>query len=109
MKKIDPELKKILQADLKKYLREFPDATPEEIREVRDWVKAGNSPYDNSWLFYNDYGWPMDFITAERNAKEMQEFYERDPEGYRKWWGLSSDDLVPNEDEEHISGDDLPF
>ena len=66
MKRIDPETRKMLKSDLGEYLQRFPDATREEKHKLRRWVAAGRSPYDNQWELYNDYGWPMDFITAER-------------------------------------------
>lgn len=109
MKRIDPELKRILQADLKKYLKQFPDATAEEKRAVREWVAEGNSPYDNSWLFYSESGWPMDFITAERRVKEFQELCEQDPEAFWEWWGSPSDDTPLDPYDGLDSENCLPF
>ena len=71
MKRIDPEIRRMLQSDLREYLQQFPDATRKEKQELRRWVAAGRSPYDNQWELYNDYGWPMDFITAERIGKDL--------------------------------------
>ena len=71
MKKLNPQTKKALQTEMREYLLQFPDATRKEKRELREWVASGRSPYDNQWELYNDYGWPFDFITAERIGKEL--------------------------------------
>ena len=72
----------MFREQLKKYKAEIGSMSPEEQKELREWVDAGNSPYDNPYLLYGDDGWPMDFINADRTADDMK----HNPENYH--WGF---------------------
>ena len=40
------------------------DLTQTERQELLDWVKAGNSVFENPWCLADESGRPMDYITA---------------------------------------------
>ncbi len=68
------------KTDLQRYLRceameylEKTSVTPEERQDVLEWVKAGSSVYENPWCMANENGHPMDYITAQREARELAE------------------------------------
>jgi len=48
------------------------DITKAERQELLDWVKDGNSVYDNPWHMADDRGCPMDYITTIRDADDMR-------------------------------------
>lgn len=62
-----------LQDRLVEYLHKMPDASPDEISDLKNWVKEGNDPYDNPFMACNESGFPMDFISAIRFEKERFE------------------------------------
>ena len=72
----------ILRQQLREYLRGFSDATSEEIAAVREWVKEGNSPYENGDGVYDDNCHPMDFINTMRFWDGMYQEWLEDPEGF---------------------------
>ena len=39
------ELLREFKREMRPYLKRFPDATPEEKRDLRRWVNSGHSPY----------------------------------------------------------------
>ncbi len=111
---VDPETLRMWKAELLKeywremrsYLKQFPDATPAEKRDLRHWVNSGHSPYENGDYIVCDDGGPMDYIRARRFWEEEYQEYLKDPDAYREI----------QESEEHISlnydsgtGDELPF
>ncbi len=49
--------------------------TKEELHELEEWVASGRSPYDNGDYIYNDYGYPMDFVSALRFLNEEREWF----------------------------------
>ena len=52
---------------MKQYLTLVPDASEEEISELKEWVTAGNSPYSNPWYVADEHGTEMPFIQARRD------------------------------------------
>lgn len=64
------------------YLKRFPDATAEEIAALRQWVKDGNSPYENGDGVYDDSCHTMDFINALRFWDNMYQVWLEAPEGF---------------------------
>lgn len=66
--------RELLEKQFKEYVRENP-MSKKEIRELREWVADGHSPYDNDFDFCNEYMIPFDYITASRLMD--------DSEGYR--------------------------
>lgn len=90
--------------EMRAYLKGFPDATSEERKDLREWVKSGHSPYDNGDYVATESGGPMDFIHARRFLEDEYQEYLKDPDGY---WGKpdSFEDFSVSQD----SGGDLPF
>ncbi len=106
LKEWKTELLKEFKREMRSYLKQFPDATPEEKRDLRRWVNAGHSPYENGDFIVNDDGGPMDFINAQRFLEVEYQEYLKDPDAYRG--GQDSEEYIsPKYDPE--TGDELPF
>ena len=73
---ISQEKQEYLQELLKQYLKEIPDITKDELRDLKDWVKSGHSPYENGDYICLEGGGPVDFVSALR----LQEYLV--PEDY---------------------------
>lgn len=58
---------------MRRYLRTVPDATPEEIADLKEWVEAGNDPCCNPSHVADDGGWEMPFIQGLRAEQELFE------------------------------------
>lgn len=67
--------KVFLKNRLHEYLAKMSDATYEELAELKKWVCKGNDPYDNPFWVCDESGSPMDFISAYRFEKEINEQY----------------------------------
>ena len=108
VKEWEKEIRRKNQCDMRDYLKRFPDATPEEKEALRNWVRAGNSPYENDSYVSTESGGPMDFISARRFLEDEYQEYLKDPEGYR---GQPDPDMIfsagPSYDPE--TGELLPF
>ena len=89
---------------MRQYLKDFPDATPEEKRDLSSWVRSGHSPYENGDYIATDSGEPMDFINARRFLEEEYREYMKDPEAYR-----GSPEPVEHAPDESDTNVDLPF
>lgn len=66
---ISADLKKLLSAQLQQYENTMV-MSHEERKEVRHWVMAGNSPYDNGWYLYDEDGCLLDVVTALRIVED---------------------------------------
>ena len=73
IKRLEKQLKSILQKDLKRYLESIGPLTGDENVELREWVRAGNSVSNNPYHICDESGWPMDFINGCRFGDEMCE------------------------------------
>ena len=108
VKEWEKEIRRKNQRDMRNYLKRFPDATPEEKEALHNWVRAGNSPYENDAYVATESGGPMDFISARRFLEDEYQEYLKDPEGYR---GQPDPDMIfsgePSYDPE--TGELLPF
>lgn len=64
------------------YLKTIGHTTPEERGELRSWIKKTGTAYGNPWDIYEENGCYMDYISAMRIIREMQEdsvaFYSSD-------------------------------
>lgn len=60
------DLKQYLAAEMKRYLTLVPDATEEEISDLKDWVRQGNTSYSNPWYIADERGTELPFIEARR-------------------------------------------
>lgn len=57
--------RELLEKQFKEFIR-TNTLSKKEIRELREWVANGHSPYDNNLDFCNEYMIPFDYITASR-------------------------------------------
>jgi len=71
--KQDKWVKTFLREQLSEYLRTIGYITSEEKKDLLEWVKDGNSVYDNPFLMSDDNGYPMDYIEACRATADMAE------------------------------------
>lgn len=64
------------------YLKTIGHTTPEERGKLRSWIKKTGTAYGNPWDIYEENGCYMDYISAMRIIREMQEdsvaFYSSD-------------------------------
>ena len=67
---------------LKRYLERYPDATPDEIAGLKDWIKQGNSPSFNGYYLSRENGSPMDFIEAERFERDLYQMFLENPSAF---------------------------
>lgn len=63
--KLTQDMKQYLSQELKTYEESVPMTLPER-KELRKWVKAGNSVHSNPGLFAYENGNEMDFLDALR-------------------------------------------
>lgn len=47
--------------------------TAEELSDLNEWIKEGNSFYSNPWLVYNKKGTISNFIEGSRAIKDLYE------------------------------------
>ena len=59
-------MRRYLLNEMKRYLALVPDASEEEISELKEWVAEGNSPYANPWYIADERGTELPFIQARR-------------------------------------------
>lgn len=64
--------RELLEKQFKEYVRDNP-MSKKEIRELREWVADGNSPYDNNSYLCDEYAIPLDYITSLRIMNELAE------------------------------------
>ena len=83
LKEWEREYRNKCRREMTQYLKDFPDATPEEKRALSSWVRSGHSPYVNGDNIVNDYGGSMDFINARRFLEDLYQEYLKDPEAFR--------------------------
>ena len=83
LKEWEREYRNKCRREMTQYLKNFPDATPEEKRALSSWVRSGHSPYENGDYIANDSGGPMDFINARRFLEDEYQEWLKDPDGYR--------------------------
>ncbi len=113
---VDPETLKEWEAeirqknwrDMRSYLKQFPDATQEEKKALRSWVRSGHSPYENGDYIATESGGPMDFINALRFLEDEYQAYLKDPDGYL---GRLDSDMVTTSGPSYDldTGEELPF
>ena len=83
LKEWNREYRNKCRREMTQYLKDFPDATPEEKRALSSWVRSGHSPYVNGDNIVNDYGGPMDFINARRFLEDLYQEFLKNPEAFR--------------------------
>lgn len=97
-KHVSVEAQELLSEQLKVYENSM-QMTKEERKELRKWVAAGNSPYENGDYIYGENGWPLDFVRASRFVEEQIEWFNS---------------LTPEEQAQelrvlHDDSEDMPF
>ena len=55
------------------YLRTIGHTTPEERGRLRSWINTTGSAYGNPWDLYGENGALMDYLSAFRIHREMEE------------------------------------
>ena len=65
--------KAFLRQEMRRYLRTVPDATPDEIAELKAWVDEGNDPYSNPSHVADSCGWELPFIHGIRAEQDYIE------------------------------------
>ena len=65
--------KAFLRQEMRQYLRTVPDATPDEIAELKAWVEQGNDPYSNPSHVADSCGWELPFIHGIRAEQDYIE------------------------------------
>ena len=74
-KHVTQEVRVLLLEQLKEYEANTP-MSKEERRALHDWVAKGRSPYDNGDYICGAGGFPLDFISALRAEKELQDWFD---------------------------------
>ena len=98
-----PEWKReLLETQYKEYIRITP-MTKKEQRLLREWVKDGNSVYENGCSAWNDGQVPVEFLTVYREEEYIrQNTKEMSPEEARiyalEYYGWLDDDKSPCQD-----------
>lgn len=118
-KNISQEVRTFLLEQLKEYEADTP-MTKEERKELHEWVAKGRSPYDNGNYICGAGGYPLDFISALRTEKELQEWFdslseeekEAERQGYSYQYATEPDepylDMLTFQMTD-LEDDDLPF
>ena len=70
-------MKRYLINEMKRYLTLVPDASVEEISELKLWVDAGNTPFSNPWYIADERGDELPFIHARRVIFSLAEDFEQ--------------------------------
>ena len=60
----------LLKREAAQYKATMP-MSQEERRCLDDWIKNGNSVYDNPWCMADELGRPMDYISAIRIVEDL--------------------------------------
>lgn len=66
------ERRAYLRRELKEYLS-TRKVTPEELLNLKEWVRNGYSVFDNAWGASDENGWTLDYLAAEELLKEFCE------------------------------------
>ena len=99
---LSEEVQAVLEQQYKAYIRVTP-MTKKEMRALREWVKDGNSVYENSCGAWADGGVPIEFLTVYRDEVYIRQNTKgMTPEETRKfamdYYGWSDDDGRPEQD-----------
>ena len=78
---IPKEAQEILEKQYQEYIKNTP-MTKKERRALREWVKDGNSVYENGSGAWADGGIPVEFLTIYRDEEYIR----------KKTKGMSSDE-----------------
>lgn len=118
-KHVKREIRELLDEQLKEYESNIT-MTKSERKELYDWVAGGRSPYDNGDYICGSNGYPLDFVSALRTARELKEWFETlsDVEKHAELYGghmqydTATDDICLNAtlvNTLNWQDEDLPF
>ncbi len=62
--------KEYLRREADEYMKS-QDMTPQERRDLLEWLRSGESVYGNPWFLADDQGRLMDFLTAMRENADL--------------------------------------
>jgi hypothetical protein len=114
------DMKEYLENQYKEYLKKRP-MTKKEQRAVREWVKAGNSVYDNPAGAWLDGGVRMEYLDIYRDDEYIRQHTKgMTPEETRKfalaYYGWDDDPDLEIDDSENtwdgfldMEPDSIPF
>ena len=71
-KHVSTELQVILEEQYREYIKKTP-MTKKEQRALREWVKDGNSVYENSCEAWYDGGVPVEFLDVFRDEEYIRQ------------------------------------
>lgn len=71
-KHVSTDLQVILEEQYKEYIKKTP-MTKKEQRALREWVKDGNSVYENSCNAWYDGGVPVEFLDVFRDEEYIRQ------------------------------------
>lgn len=74
-KHVSQEVQALLLEQLKEYEAAMP-MNKEERKELINWVSKGRSHYENGNYICGNGGVPLDFISALRAEKELQDWFD---------------------------------
>ena len=84
-KHLSSEIEELLTTQYKKYIKETP-MTKKEMRALREWVKDGNSVYENPCGAWADGQVPVEFLSIYRDEEYIrQKTKGMSPEESRKF------------------------
>ena len=84
-KHVSTELQVILEEQYKEYIKKTP-MTKKEQRALREWVKDGNSVYENSCEAWYDGGMPVEFLDVFRDEEYIRQHTKgMNPEDARRF------------------------
>lgn len=72
---VTQEVRELLLEQLKEYEAMTP-MNKEKRKALHNWVANGRSPYDNGDYICGYGGFPLDFISALRAEKELQDWFD---------------------------------
>ena len=65
------EIRNVLRRELKQYEASVGDLSPDERKELHQWVADGNSVYENAFWLAGEDGNPLCYIAAMRLVSDM--------------------------------------
>lgn len=104
---LEKERRDFLKKELKEYEKSIIDLTPDEQKDLREWVKEGRSCYDNPWYVSTGNGYPVDYIKASRFFDYMCE--HPDEYSFEAPADVDADVDADYDFYEGLGTEDLPF
>ncbi|MGI6607401.1 MAG: hypothetical protein ACOX1F_00255 [Erysipelotrichaceae bacterium] len=71
-KNLNPEICKCLEKEYQEYIKKTP-MTKKEKQVLKDWVKDGNSVYENTSDAFSENGVPLEFLSVYREEEYLRQ------------------------------------